>query len=131
MFEAEGYISESATIFYYTLIVEPPLIETSACGHVALALEVVLYIVYMYGNVKYMAASIVCNRMRIHRTTVPMVPYSPRFLRRPMAFFDLLEPWDVRELSISKTADLPVQLWTGTFPRFVAIRFYFLSKTLI
>jgi hypothetical protein len=45
--------------------------------------------------------------------------------------FDLLEPWDVRALSIGKTADLPLQLWVGTFPRFVAIRFYFLSETLI
>ena len=45
--------------------------------------------------------------------------------------FDLLEPWDVRALSIWKTADLPLQLWAGTFSRFMAIRFYFLSKTLI
>jgi hypothetical protein len=41
--------------------------------------------------------------------------------------FDLLEPWDVRVLSTSKTADLSLQLWVGTFPRFVAIRFYFHS----
>ena len=41
-------------------------------------------------------------------------------------FFDLLEQWDVRALSIRKTADLPLQLWAGTFPCFVAIRFYFL-----
>jgi hypothetical protein len=45
--------------------------------------------------------------------------------------FDLLEPWDVTALSIRKTADLPLQLWVGTFPRFVAIGFYFLSETLI
>jgi hypothetical protein len=45
--------------------------------------------------------------------------------------YDLLEPWDVRALSIRKTADLPLQLWIGTFPRFVAIGFYFLSETLI
>jgi hypothetical protein len=45
--------------------------------------------------------------------------------------FDLLEPWDVRVLSIRKTAYLPLQLWVGTFPRFVAIGFYFLSETLI
>jgi hypothetical protein len=44
--------------------------------------------------------------------------------------FDLLEPWAVRTLSIRKTADLPLQLWVGTFPRFVAIRFYFHSKPL-
>ena len=37
--------------------------------------------------------------------------------------FDLLEPWDVRVLSIRKTGDLPLQLW--------AIGFYFLSETLI
>ena len=45
---------------------------------------------------------------------------SPRFLCRPTAFFfDLLEPWDVRELYIWKTADLPLQLCVDTFPRFV------------
>ena len=44
---------------------------------------------------------------------------------------DLLEPWDIRELYIRKTADLPMQLCLGTFPRFVATRFYFLSETLI
>jgi hypothetical protein len=53
---------------------------------------------------------------------------SPKFL---CFLFDLLEPWDVRALSIRKTADLPLQLWVGTFPHFVAIRFYFLSETLI
>ena len=45
--------------------------------------------------------------------------------------FFLLEPWDVRELYIRKTADLPLQLLVGTFPRFVAIGFYFLSETII
>ena len=45
--------------------------------------------------------------------------------------FDLLEPWDARALSKRKTADVPLQLWVGTFPRFVAIGFYFLSETLI
>jgi isocitrate dehydrogenase kinase/phosphatase len=38
---------------------------------------------------------------------------------------------DVRELYIRKTADLPLQLCVDTFPRFVAIGFYFLSETLI
>ena len=33
-------------------------------------------------------------------------------------FFDLLEPWDVRELYIRKTADLSLQLCIDTFPRF-------------
>ena len=56
---------------------------------------------------------------------------SPRFLCRPTAFMDLMQPWDVRELYIRKTADLPLQLLVGTFPRFVAIGFYFLSETLI
>ena len=45
--------------------------------------------------------------------------------------FDLQEPWEFRALSIRKTADFPLQLWIGTFPRFVAIGFYFLSETLI
>jgi len=57
---------------------------------------------------------------------------SPRFLCRPMAFFfNLLQLWDVRELYIRKTADLPMQLCLGTFPSFVAIGYYFLSETLI
>ena len=43
---------------------------------------------------------------------------SPRFLCRPTAFLDLLESWDVRELYIRKTADLPMQLCLATFPRF-------------
>jgi hypothetical protein len=48
------------------------------------------------------------------------------FLCRPTAFsLDLLEPWDVRELYIRKTADLPMQLCLGTFPHFVAIGFYY------
>jgi hypothetical protein len=42
--------------------------------------------------------------------------------------FFLLEPWDVRKLYIRKTADLPFQLLVGTFPRFVAIGFYFPSE---
>ena len=49
---------------------------------------------------------------------------SPKLLCRPTAFFsDLLEPLDVRELYIRKTADVPLQLWVGTFPRFLAIGF--------
>jgi hypothetical protein len=44
--------------------------------------------------------------------------------------FDLLELWDVRALSIRKTADLPLQLRVGTFPRFVAIGFFFPPKPL-
>ena len=32
--------------------------------------------------------------------------------------------------NLRKTADLPLQLCVGTFPRFVAIGFYFLSETL-
>ena len=43
---------------------------------------------------------------------------SPKFIPLP---FDLLESWDVRALSIRKTADLPLQLRVGTLPRFMAI----------
>ena len=46
-------------------------------------------------------------------------------------FVQLAGVWDVRALSIRKTADLPLQLRVGTFPRFAAIGFYFLSETLI
>ena len=57
---------------------------------------------------------------------------NPRLLCRPTAFFPhLLEPWNVRELYIRKTANVPLQLWVGTFPRFLAIGLYFLSETLI
>jgi hypothetical protein len=34
-------------------------------------------------------------------------------------------------IQIRKTADLPLQPRVSTFPRFVAIGFYFLSETLI
>jgi hypothetical protein len=46
-------------------------------------------------------------------------------------YISLLEPSNVRAQYIRKTADLPHQLWVGTFPRFVAIGFYSLSETLI
>jgi hypothetical protein len=46
-------------------------------------------------------------------------------------FFFLLELWDIRERYIRKTADLPLQLLVGTFPRFVAIKFFFVSENLI
>jgi hypothetical protein len=39
-------------------------------------------------------------------------------------YISLLEPSNVRAQYIRKTADLPHQLWVGTFPRFVAIGFY-------
>jgi hypothetical protein len=32
---------------------------------------------------------------------------------------------------VLNNVDLPLQLWVGIFPRFVAIGFYFLSETLI
>jgi hypothetical protein len=61
-----------------------------------------------------------------YTTDEPMIylSSSPRFLSRPTALYILLEPWDVRALYIRKTADLPLQLLVGTFPRFVAIGFY-------
>ena len=48
---------------------------------------------------------------------------SPKFIPLPSDgfLFDLPEPWDVRALSIRKTADLPLQLRVGIFPRFMAI----------
>jgi hypothetical protein len=51
-------------------------------------------------------------------------------MNRKMIGEAILEPLDVRELYIRKTADLLLQLWVSTFPRFVAIGFYFLSETL-
>ena len=57
---------------------------------------------------------------------------SPRFLCRPMAFCSTSWSRGTSEHSpfIRKTADLPLQLRVGTFPHFVPIRFYFLSKPL-
>jgi hypothetical protein len=52
---------------------------------------------------------------------------STRFLCRPTALYMFLEPLDVRAQCIRITADLLLQLWVGTFLRFVAIGFYFLS----
>jgi hypothetical protein len=52
---------------------------------------------------------------------VDLFAYSEIPLPSDGFLFDLLEPWDVRALSIRKTADLPLQLRVGTFPRFVAI----------
>jgi hypothetical protein len=46
-------------------------------------------------------------------------------------YISLLEPSNVGAQYIRKTADLLLQLWVSTFPRFVAIGFYFLSETLI
>jgi hypothetical protein len=67
-----------------------------------------------------------------HCNFVVLLSTSPRFLRRPTAFCSTCWSRGTSERSpIKKTADLPLQLWVGTFPRFVAIRFYFLSETLI
>ena len=69
------------------------------------------------------------SMMSMTPITMTLVRDSSAFQR--LFFSDLLEPWDVRELYIRKTADLPLQLCVDTFPRFVAIGFYFLSETLI
>ena len=61
--------------------------------------------------------------------SIYMYGSSPRFLCRLTALYILLEPRDVREICIRKTADLLLQLWVSTFPCFVSIGFYFLSET--
>jgi hypothetical protein len=66
----------------------------------------------------------------IYRSTWRKVVRDSSAVRR-LFFIDLLEPWDVRELYLRKIADLPLQLCVDTFPRFVAIGFYFLFETLI
>jgi hypothetical protein len=53
---------------------------------------------------------------------MPFLVRDSSAVRRHYIF--LLELWNVRELYIRKTVDLPLRLWVGTFPRFVAIRFY-------
>ena len=62
-------------------------------------------------------------------TLPPMVVRDSSVVRRH--YILLLEPSNVRAQYIRKTADLLLQLWVSTFPRFVAIGFYFLSETLI
>ena len=80
----------------------------------------------------FFVTSIVYKNTRVVRRETN---YRPIFLEPILLhtsdsfFFDLLEPWDVRELYIRKTADLPLQLCVDTLPRFVAIGFYFLSET--
>ena len=56
---------------------------------------------------------------------------SPRFLCRPTAFFRLAGAVGRQSALHKEKADLTLQLCVGTFPHFVAIGFYFLSKTLI
>ena len=67
--------------------------------------------------------------MRLDKRAIYRLVRDSSAVRR--LFVRLAEPWDVRELSVRKTADVPLLLCVGTFPRFVAIRFYFLSEILI
>jgi hypothetical protein len=84
------------------------------------------------GHVNYALGK---TRMQVKKTKRHFILDACLYYKIPLPsddfLFDLLEPWDIRALSIRKTADLPLQLWVGTFPRFVAIGFYFLSETLI
>ena len=67
-------------------------------------------------------------KLNIHQSSASgMVVRDSSAVRR---LFFMLEPWDVREFYLRKTADLPLQLLVGTFPRFVAIGFYFLEGTI-
>jgi hypothetical protein len=56
---------------------------------------------------------------------------SPRFLCRPTAFFRLAGAVGRQRALHTENSGLPMQLCLGTFSRFVAIGFYFLSETLI
>ena len=49
---------------------------------------------------------------------------SPRFLCRPTTLYIIARAVGRQSAIYTKTADLPHQLWVGTFPRFVAIGFY-------
>ena len=55
---------------------------------------------------------------------------SSRFFCRPMAFFDWLSPWDVRELYIRKTADLPSNSGSAYFHVSWLFDFIFYQKPL-
>jgi hypothetical protein len=66
----------------------------------------------------------------IHIFKIFILKFSPRFLCRPTTLYIIARASNVRAQYIRKTADLLLQLWISTFPRFVAIWFYFLSETL-
>ena len=55
---------------------------------------------------------------------------SPRFFCRPTALFFLLEPWDVRELYIRKTADFPSNSGSAHFHVSWLFDFIFYQKPL-
>ena len=70
----------------------------------------------------------VYERRHVYPRTV--VSVSPRFLCRPTAFFDLLQPWDVRELYIRKTADFPFNSGSAHFHVSWLFDFIFYQKPL-
>ena len=89
----------------------------------------IIHAIYLTCSCMY--AWIVDASVRRHMHVCLCYP-SPRFLCRPMAFCSTCWSLGMSDaLSIRKTADLPLHLRVGTFPRFVAIGFYFLSETLI
>ena len=53
--------------------------------------------------------------------------YSPRFLCRLMALIKLLVAVQRQSVLYTENSGFVLQLWVSTFPRFVAIGFYFLS----
>ena len=56
---------------------------------------------------------------------------SLRFLCCLAAFCSTCWSRGTSEHSMAKAACLPLRLWVGTFPRFVAVGFWFLSETLV
>ena len=82
------------------------------------------------------AAKIKCTsspweKLHVRHKGVQRMP-SPRFLCRRTTLYIFARAVERQSaIYIRKTADLLLQLWVSTFPRFVAIGFYFLSETLI
>ena len=56
---------------------------------------------------------------------------SPRILCLPMAYLGLAVAVGRQRALHKQNSGFSGPIWTGTFPRYVAIRFYFLSETLI
>ena len=71
-----------------------------------------------------------CYHIIIVKIFGHIISGSPRFLCHPMAFFDLLQPWDVRELYIWKTTDFPSNSGSAHFYVSWLFDFIFYQKPL-
>ena len=75
-----------------------------------------------------------CQSFRLYLNngeSIISVEHSPRFLCRPTALLFFARAVGRQRALHTENSRFSLQLWVSTFPRFVAIWFYFLSETLI